>query len=101
MIDQNGKVTLSADAKGSYIVKAAASETVFGTAEVTTTGERIFTENDDFVTYGGVNMKGDDSGYKIVFADKSKDGVADECNWSDSLVYTANYKKTVQGDFTV
>lgn len=100
-IDQNGKVTLSADAKGSYIVKAAASETVFGTAEVTTTGERIFTENDDFVTYGGVNMKGDDSGYKIVFADKSKDGVADECNWSDSRVYTANYKKTVQGDFTV
>ncbi len=101
VIDQSGKVTLSADANGSYIVKAAASETVFGTAEVTTTGERIFTENDDFVTYGGVNMKGDDSGYKIVFADKSKDGVGDECNWSDSRVYTANYKKTVQGDFTV
>lgn len=100
-IDQNGKVTLSADAKGSYIVKAAASDTVFGTAEVTTTGERIFTENDDFVTYGGVNMKGDDSGYKIVFADSSKDGVVSEDNWSDSKEYTALYKNTVSGDFTV
>ena len=97
------KVTLSQDAKGSYTVIATTAGGKTAEAIINATGDRIYTENDYFKTYGtDIKMTDDgETGYKIVFNNANVNGVVKEPRYIENTEFSANYKKTLTGDFSV
>lgn len=97
------KVALSADAKGSYVVRVTTASGKYAETIVNATGDRIYTENSEFKTYGSdVTMMDDgETGYKIVFNNANVNGVVKEHRYIENTEFSANYKKTLTGDFSV